>query len=111
MENQNANTPQDTGSDTRTNLPAGNWRDGLDVDEAARRGDLATRFRLTVGPRYANCTLANYMARTKDQLATVAALRLYGREFDQRKSKGAGIVLSGPTGTGKTTCLPPWQLA
>ena len=53
------------------------------------------------GRRYAHCRLENYEIREDGQKAVVESLRDYAKAMPDRIRAGQGIVLYGPSGTGK----------
>jgi DNA replication protein DnaC len=59
----------------------------------------------TVGRRYRTCTFGTYRVTSERQQAAVNALRQYAADFPAYQSAGRGIVLFGPSGTGKDHLL------
>lgn len=57
------------------------------------------------GERYERCRLANFQAETDPQQRVVQALRDYGADICEHVTAGQGIVLFGPSGTGKDHLL------
>lgn len=58
-----------------------------------------------IGPRYRHATLASYQATTVEQRSAVAKLRAYADNLRDEVKSGRGILLFGPTGTGKDHLL------
>ncbi len=58
-----------------------------------------------MGARYSDCTLDNYRTASKAQEAVLAEVRQYAAEIRQRVKCGQGVVLFGPSGTGKDHLL------
>lgn len=52
--------------------------------------------------RFQDRTLATFKAESSQQLHAVTAVRGFVEEFERHAASGAGLVLSGPPGTGKT---------
>ncbi|MBU2025994.1 ATP-binding protein [Patescibacteria group bacterium] len=57
------------------------------------------------GRRYAGCTLENFQAVTPDQRVVVERLRAYRGTLAEKVEAGVGLVLTGPSGTGKDHLL------
>lgn len=55
----------------------------------------------SLGRRYAACTLDNYQCDRREQSAAVEALKRFAGEFPAAIDRGDGLVLYGPSGTGK----------
>lgn len=75
---------------------------------AAQRAELAERWRrvtAAMGRAYANCRLSNFKTPRPEQRAVLDRLRRYAAEMPRLLDRGAGIVLYGPTGTGKDHLL------
>lgn len=79
-------------------------RDTTDGDRDKRR-DRFGEFLRTVGPRLERATLDNYACRLPGQRAVLQALREYAGEIHSEIGAGNGIVLFGPSGTGKDHLL------
>ena len=58
-----------------------------------------------VGRRYEKVTLRNFELETDEQRETVAALASYGQQFREHAIQGDGVLLFGPSGTGKDHLL------
>ena len=56
----------------------------------------------TVGQRFARATLENYEATSPEQRKVIEALHGYATDIRERVTEGAGIVLFGSAGSGKT---------
>ena len=69
------------------------WR-----DEVVRRTDQLNR---KIGRRYQDATLENYRTETIEQTTAVKILQDYARNIRENIAAGCGIVLFGPSGTGK----------
>lgn len=54
-----------------------------------------------VGPRYSRVTLENFEAKTTDQSAAVLTIKDYLDNFPAHCAIGAGLLFTGPVGTGK----------
>jgi DNA replication protein DnaC len=59
----------------------------------------------TVGQRFVNAALENYLATTPEQIKVIAAIKDYVNFIRDRVASGGGIVLFGSAGTGKTHLL------
>ena len=70
-----------------------------------RRNDAWDNLIASLGARYAETTLANFTADRDDQRKAVVALRGYSANIDERIAAGVGIVLFGPSGSGKDHLL------
>lgn len=62
-------------------------------------------FLCDVGPRLSDASLSNYVCDCPQQEATVNALIDYAYEMEQQVIRGNGIILFGPSGTGKDHLL------
>ncbi len=69
------------------------------------RRERMTAFLRQVGPRHRQCTLDNYAIDEPGQEAVIAVLRDYVSNARERIAAGRGIVLFGPSGTGKDHLL------
>lgn len=70
--------------------------------EASRR-HLEMRFQMSaIPPRYLSRTFANYRAADIGQQKALAACQQFADQFDSHLETGAGLILSGRPGTGKT---------
>ena len=58
-----------------------------------------------LGPRYADARLSNYEIYADHQGEVVEQLRVFGEEIREQTQAGRGIVLFGPSGTGKDHLL------
>jgi DNA replication protein DnaC len=58
-----------------------------------------------VGPRYREATLDNYVVSTNEQKAMIEKLRAYASDLPAEVKGGNGILLFGPSGTGKDHAL------
>jgi len=74
-------------------------------DEAEYRRETLARFLRSVGERYVDCTLASFQATTDPQRAVLAKLKAYADSLVDEVRRGAGVVLYGPSGTGKDHLL------
>ncbi|MBN2024968.1 MAG: ATP-binding protein [Pirellulales bacterium] len=63
------------------------------------------RFIARRGVRYTECRLANFEVNCELQREHLAALRRYAEELRQRVTQGDGLILFGPSGTGKDHLL------
>lgn len=59
----------------------------------------------SIGPRYQNARFANFECQHPGQQNALDALVEYAKDYPQRRRNGAGIVLTGPCGTGKDFSL------
>lgn len=71
---------------------------------AHRRETLRTLF-AERGKRYLNCTLKEFEATTTEQAAAVKRLTSYCKDMEANIADGVGVVLLGPSGTGKDHLL------
>jgi DNA replication protein DnaC len=58
-----------------------------------------------MGVRYRDCTLQNYVVTHESQRKVLDEIQKYAGEIDRRVSDGQGLVLFGPSGTGKDHLL------
>lgn len=56
---------------------------------------------LQIGTRYERCAFDNFDAQTPEQRKVLAAVMQYATDLDARLKAGQGLVLFGPSGTGK----------
>lgn len=54
-----------------------------------------------IGSRYAKCAFDNFVATTPEQRKVFTQVQQYANDLDARLSAGQGLVLFGPSGTGK----------
>jgi DNA replication protein DnaC len=76
--------------------------------EGLRRGGIRSaldKLDAQIGPRYRGATIDTYNVEHDGQKEIVAALRDYGQNISERIKAGVGIVLNGPSGTGKDHLL------
>jgi len=69
--------------------------------EQRQRYYTAQSFMRSQGPRYASCRLGNFEVTTDQQRIVVDSLKQYLADFPRGVESGTGIVLYGPSGTGK----------
>lgn len=74
-------------------------------EEQARRCELLQAYLSGVGRRFRTATAENYVAKTAEQEQLVARLREYYQHMPEHVHAGRGIVLYGPSGTGKDHLL------
>lgn len=67
--------------------------------------ELLTRMTTQVGSRYRDCTLENFVTTTETQTRVLDAIKAYAADMAARIRDGQGIVLFGPSGTGKDHLL------
>lgn len=78
------------------------------LDAAARERvlvDRAERFLQDRGQRYRNCRLSTFEATEPGQAEAVARLRSYAENMPAECEQGNGVILYGPSGTGKDHLL------
>jgi DNA replication protein DnaC len=73
--------------------------------ERHRRKEALSAFLRARGRRYRDCTLDSYDATGDLQRELVKLLRTYSESITEKIDQGAGIVLFGPSGTGKDHLL------
>lgn len=59
----------------------------------------------TIGQRHSGCTFGNYKIEHPGQQEVVSALRAYDDDMEAEVAEGNGVVLFGPSGTGKDHLL------
>ena len=57
---------------------------------------------LGLSKRFKNCSFDNYVAKTEEQKRALNTVRGYYEKFSEHLESGAGLVLSGKPGTGKS---------
>ena len=62
-------------------------------------------FLTSVGPRYQACELENFEVKFEDQTRCLSLLRGYAGNIAEEVATGNGVLLFGPTGTGKDHLL------
>jgi len=75
------------------------------IRAAIDRQDRLVEFHRAVGERLAEATLENYVCREPGQARVVEALQEYASNIVAEVAAGAGIVLFGPSGSGKDHLL------
>ncbi|MCE5267219.1 MAG: ATP-binding protein [Planctomycetaceae bacterium] len=73
-------------------------------EEAQRKARLDA-FTATVGKRFAGATLDSYQVTCPEQTKVLATIRSYAANIRERVADGAGIVMFGSAGSGKTHLL------
>lgn len=73
--------------------------------ERIRRRKLLDQFKWEIGPRLGDATLANFSCDHPAQAAIVQSLKRYATNMAEEKRQGNGILLYGPSGTGKDHLL------
>jgi DNA replication protein DnaC len=76
--------------------------------EAAERTERWRAFADPLGPRYAGCRLSNFAIaklHEKVQQSVIGEIRVYAENLPQRLVSGQGVLLYGPSGTGKDHLL------
>jgi DNA replication protein DnaC len=77
-------------------------RQYVDKVRAAERARVCLEdFRKAVGPRYADCTLENYVVGCPAQRKAVDVVLDFARHAAERATAGTNVILFGPSGTGK----------
>jgi len=86
-------------------IDATNYRETKGQAEERQRRLSANGFMHAQGSRYAGCRLSTFEITCPGQRRVVDALKSYLDDFPSQVAAGAGIVLFGPSGTGKDHLL------
>jgi len=71
------------------------------VRERERRDEAADELIAARGERYRHCRLSNFEVKTDDQKAVVERLQRFCQDVPTEVASGTGLILYGPSGTGK----------
>lgn len=104
------NTAGQTGNVTKCPKCCANWlkqcsiAGGLLSDESLSTEDIESAFDKTLSARFSNVTLENYQVdpNNQDQAFTLDVCKSYADNFEKHCKSGAGLILTGTPGTGKT---------